>query len=229
MNRKELNELSMLKSVREFLNLNEDALKTYAPIVQAKVRLNADIEEIELLGETQATDTKSEFAIKTYEKQELNANVLKVSAALTAVAASTSDLKLRAVSDIDKTALNRLREGDYNIRVKAIVAAARPIVEQLAVWGVTPADLDAIEDKSGNLMKKIPALHNKKIITKQASVDLKQKLSDTKKDLTDTLDALMLPFQTLNPTLHAQYKSARKLVSLSATHKKPEEEVKLAE
>jgi hypothetical protein len=223
MNRKELNDVNMLKSVREFFNLNSEVFKPYEPILKAVKDQDDSIVEIDGLKETQATDTKSEYEIKSKERTMLDVKVLKVAAGITAVAAATSDIKLRAVADLGKTGLGRLREGDYTTRVKAIVAAGRPIVAQLAMWGVTEADLDSIEQEESQLSKKVPVLHNQGIVVTQASKDMRKKIAASKKELSTTMDALMLPFQNLNPTLYAQYKSARKLVTRSASHKKTDD------
>ena len=226
MTRRELNDLNMLKSVSEFLTSKAGVLTDYVAIFQSKRKVDGYIEEIESLAQLQATDTKTEFKIQANDKGNLNGLIVKVSSAATAYAASTSDLMLRAAANLDITNLKHLREGIYDLRIKAMIVAVRPIVDKLALWNVTAADLDEIESKMTLVSNKIPELHNKKNAKAQATVELRKKLSDSKKYLTDTMDALMLPFQTLNPTLHAQYKSARKLEARVATRKKATEENK---
>lgn len=229
MNRKEMNSLNMFKSLEVFLTDNSALLASYEPIVTIHNKLKLAVADIEALGKTQSIDTKTQSALKAELKESLDENVLKVTAAMSAIAAEKNDTKLRIVSNVEKSHLTRLREADYGIKIKKIYEAALPLVTELAKWGVTQDDVDFLAESANDLITRSPAIRNTRVVTKQASVEIKLKISDTNSLIKLNLDALMKPFKTLNPTLYGQYTNARKILDIAARQHKGGEPVAAVE
>ena len=216
MNRKEMNYLNMFKSLEVFLTDNAALLTSYEPIVTIHNKLKLAITDIESLGKTQSTDTKTQSALKAELKESLDENVLKVTAAMSAIAAQRNDTELRMVSDVEKSHLTRLREADYAIKIQKIYEAALPLVAELAKWGVTEDDINLLAENVCDFDTRTPAIRNTKVVTKQASAEVKQKITDTNNLLKLNLDALMKPFKTINPTFYGQYMNARQVLEVAA-------------
>ena len=63
MNRKEMNLVNMFKTVDLFMDVNNDLLKIYNPIIESHNRLKQGVLFIDNLFEKQATDTKAQTSL----------------------------------------------------------------------------------------------------------------------------------------------------------------------
>ncbi|MFT3752018.1 MAG: hypothetical protein QM800_03805 [Paludibacter sp.] len=118
-----------------------------------------------------------ETNIKGKLKEELTASTLKIAAAMTAVAASTSNIRLRAVADVSKTSLNRMREGDYIVKVRSISQEAVPLATELATWEVTQQEIDRLGTKLDSFSQAAPINRNMEVSNAQATANLKAALA----------------------------------------------------
>lgn len=223
MNRKELNLLDMFKSLDVFLSNNGEVLAEFLPITTSHIKLKATIVDIDNLSRTQAKDTKTASTIKAEEKIILDETILKVTAAMAAIAAQESNTELRLIAAIEKTTLRRLRQNDYKIKVEIIYKTALTIKEKLKVWGVTDEDLEILSQKSDGIVNSTPDIRNMKVVSKQATTEIREKVNAQLADLRATLDLYMKPFKSMNPTLYGQYLNARQVLDKSATQKKIDE------
>lgn len=226
MTRKEMNVVNMLKATELFLTTNNELLKTYEPIIASHTRIKQGLGVIDGLFEAQAKDTLVQTGLKVSEKVELDQYMIKVSDAMCAVAASTNDLELKLIANWPKSLLNRLREGDYHIKVQQVYKAALKLVNELKVWGVTIEDIEMLNILSTSLQKRSPSIRNVKVVSKQASTELHEQVVILQSEIKDTLDKLMKPIGLINPTLYGQYTNARSIMEIAATQVKPKEEVK---
>jgi hypothetical protein len=224
MTRNEMNLVNMFKSVDVFLTENHEAVKVFNPIIELHQRLQAELVEIDDRSEIQANGTKVQTGLKQNEKTELDRIMLKVSDAMSAEAAATNDLELKLVADWPKSLLNRLREGDYHIKVVQVYKAASAIAEKLTKWGVTADEIESLNTLNISRQKRTPDIRNVKVISKQASTELRERIANQNTEIKETLDKLMKPFSTLNPTLYGQYTNARIVVDRSATQTKPKDD-----
>lgn len=224
MTRNEMNLVNMFKAVDWFLEANKELLKDFQPIVDSHVRLTQGLLVIEDLSEVQAKDTKVQTELKTNEKNELDRIMIKVSDAMSAVAAATNNQELKLIANLPKSLLNRLREADYYIKVQQIYKAALPLASQLLVWGVSTEEIEALNTLSGSFQKRIPDIRNVKVVSKQASTELRNKIAELNLEVKETLDKLLKPFSNLNPTLYGQYTNARSIVEKAATQTKQKDD-----
>ena len=218
MNRRELNSINMMRTVYQFLTINQSSWMNKPSINEAYVKLGANISEIETHGQIQATDVTVETTIKSQTKEKLTATTLRITQAMGAVATAKSDTRLKAMSDISENDLNHLREDNYVIKIHAIYQAAIAIAPELMTWEITQSDIESLNIGASMFKQHAPDNSNLKVLTIEATANIKAKLSETSTLLSDTLDPLMLPFKTLNPTLHEGYVIARRTVDRAATH-----------
>ena len=224
MTRNEMNLVNMFKAVDWFLASNIELLKGYQPIVESHTRITQGLGVIDGLFETQSTDTKAQTKIKNNEKKVLDEKMIKVSDAIGAVAAATNDEALKVIADWPRSQVNRLREGNYYIKAQQIYKAAIPLASKLEVWSVSMDDIEALNTLSASLKQRTPDRRNTVGASKQASTELRSNIATLNKELKDTLDKLMKPFATINPTLYGQYSNARTVVDLAATQKPKEDD-----
>ena len=218
MNRRELNSITMMRTVYQFLTINQPSWINKPSIYEAYAKLGANISEIETHSQMQATDVTVETTIKSQTKQKLTATTLRITEAMGAIATSKSDTRLKAMADICENDLNHMREDDYIIKIHAIYQAAMSIAPELTTWEITQSDIESLNTGASTFKQHAPDNSNLKVLTIEATASIKAKLSETSALLNDTLDSLMLPFKTLHPTLHEGYIIARRTVDRAATH-----------
>lgn len=224
MTRNEMNLVNMFKAVDWFLDANKELLKGFQPVVDSHERLKQGLQEIENLSQTQAKDTKVQTELKLTEKEELDRTMIKVSDAMSAVAAATNNQELKLIANWPKSLLIRMREADYHIKVQQIYKAALPLATQLQVWGVSVEEIEALNTLSDSYQKRTPDIRNVKVVSKQASTELRNKITELNLEVKETLDKLLKPFSNLNPTLYGQYSNARTIIEKAATQTKQKDE-----
>lgn len=226
MNRKNLNSFNAIKSVEHFLTINEASLANKPPIVDVHIKLKTAISEIQANEQIQAADTSIETTLRGQSKKEVIAATLRVAAALLAVAAATSDTRLRMLADVSKTDLTRMRENNLSTKIKNIYQAAVDIAPELVMWGVSREDIESLDACNNKFMQKKPENRIIKIVGGQAKLQVNTKIAETSALIRNTLDLLMLPFKTINPTLHGEYVIARTIIHTAATHRRKKNEKK---
>lgn len=219
MERKVNNKVNMLLTVDKFLDNNQTLISTNPAIVEALNRLKSYTSTIQTLNLKQSEDTTIETALKNKAKGILISNALKVAAGIGAHGTATADIRLQAIAKVSKTMLEEMRENDFANKIQAIADAAKPITKQLAVWGVTQEDVDALDTQKEQFNTQSPMQRTVKVKAAQATGDLNKTVDIAVKFLKTTLDAYMLPFKTINPTFHGEYLHARKIIDTAATHK----------
>lgn len=214
MNKTQMNQFNMMKSVDQFFANHQSLVSTNPAIVAAVNKLKSLISDISSLSEVQALSTKADSAIKAELKKSLINTALKVAGGISAQAATTGDARLKLAADVTASELKNMRETDLLIKTHAIHDAALPIATELAVWGVALSDIDALNTIADEYSTQSPGIRNLVAKTEQATTDLKAKMKETNTLLKDTLDAMMLPFKTLQPSLYGEYLNARAIVDL---------------
>ena len=136
MNKTQMNQFNMMKSVDKFFTNHQSLVSTNPAIVAAVNKLKSLISDINSLSNVQAVNTKADSAIKAEVKKRLINTALKVAGGLSAQAAATGDARLKQAADITLSELNVMREADLLIKIRTIHEAALPIATELAVWGV---------------------------------------------------------------------------------------------
>jgi hypothetical protein len=219
MNRREMNQFRMMKTVVNFFDENNAQFTDKPALAQSILKLKQQVDTIDTHSQEQSVDTTVETVIKDQTKEITINATLKVAAGIAAHAAATADVRLKNLAAVTHTKLSEMRQEDFINTVRHISEAAIPLATQLAVWGVTPADIVAINTHTTNFMQKAPAIRNIKAKTIQATSEIKTTIAQTNTLLKENIDPMMLPFKILNPTLHGQYLTARVIIDLAAGHK----------
>ncbi len=214
MNKTQMNQFNMMKSVDKFFTNHQSLVSTNPAIVATVNKLKSLISDINSLSNVQAVNTKADSAIKAEVKKRLINTALKVAGGLSAQAAAMGDARLKQAADITLSELNVMREADLLIKIRTIHEAALPITAELAVWGVVQSDIDDLITIADEYSTQSPAIRNLVAKTEQATTDLKARMKEANTLLKDTLDAMMLPFKTLQPSLYGEYLNARAIVDL---------------
>lgn len=220
MTRVELNQFSMMQSVDQFLSKNNSIIGSNPAIVEAAKSLKTFISEIRTHSQKQAQSTKAETAIKSSAKSVIIETLLKVTAAMAARAATTSDVRLKMAAGVTRSELKKLRDAELLIKTNAIYEIASSIVEELEIWGISRADVESLKTYAEGYSIKSPEIRNLKLIAVQATSDLKAKFEETNTFIKNTLDPMMSPYRSQIPSFYGEYLKARTIVGLGGGHSK---------
>ena len=113
-----------------------------------------------------------------------------------------------------------MRDNYLIIQTNATHELAMSIATALETWHVTQADIDSLNTNSAEFEAKDPAIKNIKARSAKATADIKAKLDEAYNFTKDTIDAMMLPYKTVNPTAYGHYQKAREIIHTAGGHKK---------
>ena len=221
MNRKAINLLNMLKSVVQFYAENPQLLTGKLALEAAVNKLKAYISDIEAQEKAQAKNAKADTALKGETKTALIKAALFVLAGMAAHAAATNDTRLKMDADITEYDLKRLRDNDFVTEIHTIYDLATEIAAELKVWHVEQSHIDILDTNSTAFQAKDPAIKNIKARSTQATAEIKAKLDEAYNFTKDSLDAMMLPFKMVDPTVYGHYQNARSIINTAGAHSKP--------
>lgn len=224
MNRKGLNLESMIESVVEGLDNNLSLISGKTAILAVQAKLKTNLAELKVLKQKQAVSTKADFAIKSYKKDDMIANLLVVAAGVAAVGAEKNDVKLKMIGSVSESALKNMRESQLVLKGHEVYEAAMTIVEELSAWDVTKEEIDDLGQSTDSYLSQNPTIRNIRAKSTQATNEIKMKLDESHNLIKDTLDPLMLPFKKINPTFYGEYLNTRLIIERAATHPKPAED-----
>jgi len=220
MTREQINLLSMLKSILQFFDENPQLLEGKPALQAAVKKLRAGVSEIEALEQAQAKGSKADTALKRETKTSIISALLKVLAGIGAHGAATNDTRLKMAADVSEYELKKMRDNYLIIQTNATHELAMTIATDLETWHVTQEDIDALDTNSAAFNAKDPAIKIIRARSAQATKDIKVKLDEAYDFTKDTLDPMMLPFKTVNPTAYGHYQKAREIIHTAGGHSK---------
>ena len=219
MNRKEINLMDMITTVIKFLRDNLSFITQKPAIGEIQAQIESNVAEIETLNKAQTVNSKVDSEIKKKARTDTVTTALKVTAALAAHAALSKDIRLKAIADVSESSLKNMRDSDFITKLETICDAVLPLVLQLAIWGVNQADVDLLNTQTAFFKQQNPAIRNVVIKSKQATTDIKARITETNNLIKESLDPMMSTFKQANPSFHSEYLSARIIIDKAATQK----------
>lgn len=218
MTRREINQFNMILSVDDYLSSNAEVLTDFPVVNQATAQLQTYAGSIRITTEKQGITTLGQTALKKTERLQLADTAVKVLDALKAHAAATANVRLKAMmAQYVPSKFKTMRESNLLTAVKQIYNEAEPIQSNLEIWGINNDDIKALNTSNIPLPQRSSAIRGTQAVHKQATVELKQTINQATDLLKNTIDPMMLPFRTINPTFYGEYKVTRLIINKTAT------------
>lgn len=212
MNSRQLDELSMLNTTKEFLD-NQKTVLTNIPLAAPAVELFLKDHVVlsKLFYEQEVARQNT-----TNEKNKLRSAILEKAKDLknkiTAIAESKSDDRLKNAVAFTDTTLERSSDLLLNTRVEIIITEAKGIVSDLAIYGTTLEELDTFTAQLVTFSKATPQPKITKNDGKIATNELQVYFQKCKNDL-KSIDNIIKAVQGKEPKFFAAYFAARKIQS----------------
>lgn len=218
MTRKLLNQQAMLESVAAFLGLRATELAANPMIAVIATTLINILKSIRDLRQVQDRTTKGATLTKHELEKALITAILKIGAALQAYATEEKNYELLSISTFTETDINRLRESNLADKARTIAEAAEPVVSELDIYFVLPADVADLSSNIPFYLKALPGSRGVLVQTKQSTTDIKAKIDEGKLLLSKKLDVHMLPYKSNMPSIYGEYLNSRIIIDRVATH-----------
>ena len=217
MDTKITNRVTMYKTVSSYLDEHSSVWSTMAPLQTALTQFKAEIAGIDTTAQQQeapngATDDKAEA------REALEDVLFLACEALGVVAHTSNDHDLAALTDVTRTALDRMAAEELSNRAATVLAQANAHKTSLVPLQVTQDNLDEFEQalQEFNAVKTGPRAA---IVARATQTEsLSTRVRRTNGILRNQIDRMVSLFNRSNPDFVSGYQSARVIVDRAASH-----------
>lgn len=212
MNRRQTNNVTMYKTVDEYLAAHNSEWSTMAPLSAAVSQLRDKLAAIDPVAQRQETPVTGAGVDKADARDALEDVLFLACEALGVLAHTSNDHDLFALTDVTPTSLDRLGDEELANRAANVFARADAKKTELATMQVTQANLDelaqALEDFRAAKAKPRSAVVERSVQTESLSGLIRE----AGNILRDQIDPMVNLFRRTNPEFVAGYRSARVIV-----------------
>ena len=210
------NRVTMFKTVASYLDEHSSVWNTMAPLQTAFTQFKAEIAGIDTTAQQQeapngATDDKAEA------RDTLEDVVFLACEALGVVAHTSNDHDLAALTDVTRTALDRMAAEELSNRATSVLAQANVHKTSLVPLQVTQDNLDEFEQalQEFNAVKTGPRAAIVARATQTESLSTRVRRANG--ILRNRIDRMVNLFKRSNPDFVSGYQSARVIVDRAAS------------
>jgi hypothetical protein len=218
MRTKQTNDVTMFKTVDDYLDSYNAVWNTMAAFVTADQSLKDKISAIDTAAQEQEAPSGAADA-KEAARDDLEDVLFLTCEALGVLAHQSNDHDLLALTDVTATSLDKMPADELINRATLVLERANARKTELATLHVTQANLDELAQSlnSFSTLKNQPRTASVQRTIQTQS--LETLIREAKAILRDEIDRLVNLFSRSNPEFVAGYKNARVIVDRAATHK----------
>jgi hypothetical protein len=218
MRTKQTNDVTMFKTVDDYLDSYNAVWNTMAAFVTADQSLKDKIAAIDTAAQEQEAPSGAADA-KEAARDDLEDVVFLISEALGVLAHQSNDHDLQALTDISPTLLDKFPADELINRAALVLERANARKTELATLQVTQANLDELAQALNNFSNLKNQPRTASVERSVRTQSLESLIREAKGILRDELDRLVNLFSRSNPEFVAGYRNARVIVDRAATHK----------
>jgi hypothetical protein len=216
MNRREINQLTMLESVLAFGKANLAVLNQIPGLAIKIEELEQIILAVRDLRQVQSKTTVAATMSKNELGEMMKAGIIKICDAMLALGTVSNNNELKALGSVTESEILTMRDSNLVDKARQVAEAAEPIADALAVYFVNASDILKLKEHGVAFGNYLTGKSRITAQTKESTAAIKNKLTEGRRLLKDELDRLMKPFKTGNPTLFGEYTNVRSIVDIPA-------------
>lgn len=222
MTQDQYNITGMQGTVADYLNQNQpvwSGLKAVKDNVAALVA-NNEIISTKADGQEHATDGAGEM--KRQARHDLEEKILEIADQLFALADKNHDVTLEAQTHFTISSLDGLDDDRLERTAKDISALATANLAALADYGITQAEITALDTQASVFTGVKTAPRSAVAMRSGQTKSLSQAIDDNQSLLRRQLDKQMTRFKKASPEFYAGYQAARVIINRRSHHKTSE-------
>ncbi len=217
MDTEQTNRVTMFKTVSAFLDDNSSVWNSMTPLQTAITQFKDKIAAIDATAQKQETPTGA-TQDKAAARNALEDVLFLASEALGALAHTSGDNDLVALTDVTRTSLDRMGEEELSNRAAGIITAANSRKTELATLKVTQANLDELNQALQDFNAAKAGPRNATATRAAQTESLPNSIREASTILRNQIDRMVNLFSRSNPEFVSGYRAARVIVDRAATH-----------
>jgi GTPase SAR1 family protein len=222
MNDRQENKFTMYKAVTDLLDANTAKTASMTAFATALNGFKDIIENISGKNILKGSAASGKTTLKNQLQNNLIESTVPIAAALFALGSATNDPRIQALGNVKKSDLQNLRDTELTDKVTLIKNTADAYAAGLVAYGITAADIAALETKS--------TAYNTALGGKESGFSTQYAAGGVMSDLfkqadailEEQLDKMMEKFNPSDQQFYLEYKSAREIKDLGHRFEKPE-------
>ncbi|QHT67752.1 hypothetical protein GXP67_14475 [Rhodocytophaga rosea] len=203
------NKLTMYEGVLETLNVYNSVWKNTIVISEAVNEFSILLPQIRKTGATKATSTKGITQAKVAKKQEMADRAYKLAGLTSAYASKSNNVALQASLDYSHSDLFQTKDNLAIDHCMVIYNQIRPLVAELKPYGITAAELDALQTTITAFQTLIGQKGQQQSGMKVINQSIETLFQQADNLLKTQLDKLMLRYTDTNREFYDAYFSSR--------------------
>ena len=207
----------MLQTTQQCLAVNKPLFKDIPSFIRASAALDEIVTGI-LASQRQQADKEG----LAQEKSAVRAGLAEAAHEIASLAhACAVEHGLDAIAkrtDLSLSDVQAGTEAQFIDRCKGILADAQELTDDLGDCGTTAAKVNALGKLIDSFEKVKPKPRRGVAVSSSATKRLPVLFRQAARLLRSRVDRLMVPFKSSQPDFYGEFKAARKIVNLSATH-----------
>ena len=183
-------------------------------MVTAVNSLKSGLDTLDAMNVAQKASTKGITQTKEQAKTSMINLTYGHIMAGRAYATSIGDLKLKDTLNYRNSTLLRLKDKEVYDVSQVVFNALLPVIGDMDNYGATGATLDALKTSYITFGDMIGEPRTQKVITVEATKNIKDIINELRALNKDTLDPLMEQYKTSNKDFYDKYHLARKIIDI---------------
>ena len=221
----------MFQTTLAFLDSNNSVWSAITAFADAVARAKTGVQAINDASDSQQTPITGVTADKAQARSDLEDKTLAIADQLSALSVKNGDNDLGAQVEMTKSSLDKLQDTDLEQTAERVASLANDNIAALAGYGLTAADVTALNDLRTAFAGMKTAPRQKAADRKAQTISIPELLANVRSIFRNEIDKMMTPFKKSNADFYNGYFAARVIVDRSATHaaaKKPATKAPLA-
>jgi hypothetical protein len=217
MDTEQTNRVTMFKTVIAYMDENSSVWNAMAPMQAAVTQFKSKVGDIDATAQKQETPTGA-TRDKATTRNALEDVLFLACEALGALAHTSGDNDLAALTDVTRTSLDRMGEEELSNRAAAVSTAANAHKTELATVQVTQANLDELSQAIDDFNAAKAGPRNATATRAAQTQSLPNLIREASTILRNQIDRMANLFGRSNAEFVSGYRSARVIVDRAATH-----------
>lgn len=218
MNDRQENKLSMFLSTEEELNNNSSQWAGVLKMAAAVTNFSGKIVSIQTLREVQEENRKGIPQDKQARRETMADLALKVSGGVMVYADDNNDSSLKKSVSYTRTQLVKGRDTTSKLRCTKILNKATPLISLLGDYGITSADLTALQGAISAYSLFIGKARTAQAVAKAAGEMMAIELKEADRILKEKIDKMMRQYTATAPAFFKAYTSCREIIDIGVRH-----------
>jgi len=208
---------TMFETTLALLDQNNSIWSGRDAFAEAVTRARLGTNDIRGKTGRQLSPTAGVTGDKAQARNDLEEKMMEVGSQVAAFAAKGNDHDLAAKVEMTKSSLDRMSDSDLVQTAKRVAEAATANQAALAPYGVTKAELTALETAATKFEEMKGSTREAVVGRKVETMSLPEGIGTVRGIFRNEIDKMMTAFKRSNPDFYNGYFTARSIVNRAAT------------